>query len=409
MLHVSDRKLRILWVFRHRTARYEEVNALLQVGVEVIPIAGELEAFPNAIQLKEEQDPWYPQWRTTCTINEQDVNILREFDYFHDQNNLPQKIISLLNRWIDIIIVGTFSRLAYTFIRSFKGTVVLRPYGGYPYTASLGPWFIRNPELNRLAASDRYVWCPALPYLGLIEDSRLTRNELFWPATVTKARLGHEWKAERSDTVVCEVISLIQRYRNKVHQQFMDNYGNLPLRIYGQNPKNGVRGNQSEIVGTLSDYDYYAGIASCRLMIYEGLGSKYHLHYHVIEALLMRVPVLFFYNSVLAHIALYLGMSLEELRNTGMCKNADEARIRASDFLRDPELAVLLSEAQEPIRKYFYPENWHTVMSGFIENVKRKESYRHQHFDLDGYNLSYSDWLKKKANIFVASIRAYME
>lgn len=108
-------------------------------------------------------------------------------------------------------------------------------------------------------------------------------------------------------------------------------------------------------------------------------------------------------------MALYLGMSLEELRNTGMCKNAEEARIRASNILRDPELAVLLSEAQEPIRKYFCPENWRTVISGFIENVKRKESYFDQHSELDGYKLSYSDLLKKRANIFVAGIRAYME
>jgi len=408
MLHVFDRKPRILWVFRHRTARYEEVNALQQAGAEVIPIAGELEAFPNAVQLNEGSDPWYPKWRHACTIADQDLRAIREFDYFQDQDSIPGNIISALNRWIDIIIVGTLSRLTLTFIRSFRGTVVLRPYGGYPYTAALGPWPIRNRALNRFAASDRYIWCPSLPYLGIVEDPRLTRNELFWGPTVTKARLGHSWKAERSDAVACEVISLIQRYRGKTYQQFMNNYGDLPLRIYGQNPRNGELGDQLEIVGTLSDNDYYEGLASCRLMIYEGLASKYHLHYHPLEALMMGVPVLFFRNSGLAHMALYSGMSLVELRAAGMCETVSEARAVASHLLQDPEAAALMSALQEPIRSIFRPEDWQTVISGLIEKVSRKQAYMEFHFEPDTNKSPYRR-LVQTAKDFVIGMRAYMD
>ena len=39
--------LRILWLFRHRTARFEEVNAMLRAGAEVIPIGGLFEDLPE--------------------------------------------------------------------------------------------------------------------------------------------------------------------------------------------------------------------------------------------------------------------------------------------------------------------------------------------------------------------------
>ena len=42
--------LRILWLFRHRTARFEEVNAMLRAGAEVIPIGGIFEDLPNAVE-----------------------------------------------------------------------------------------------------------------------------------------------------------------------------------------------------------------------------------------------------------------------------------------------------------------------------------------------------------------------
>jgi hypothetical protein len=375
------RPFRILWLFRHRTARHEEAGALVRTGAEVIPIAGVLDAFPNAVELPERDDPWYPTWRNACTVPEADLRKIREHDYYRDPDRLPDELVEALNRSVQMIVVGTFPRIALALLRRFRGTVVLRPYGGYPYTRSLGILPTRNAALDLFARSERYVWCPILPYQSLVEDPRLTRNELYWPAAVSSERLGAAWARERSEPVACEVISLIDRYRSEVFARFASRYGDLDIRVFGQNPKRGARGDDPRIVGTLPDAAYYAGIASCRVMIYEGLATKYHLHYHALEALMMGVPVLFFRHSAISQTALFEGVDPGVLRRAGMCESVSEMRERAAALLADAAAAVALSEAQELIRDLYRPARSDDVARALVERVSRREGYLREHAD----------------------------
>ena len=353
---------------------------MLRAGAEVVPIAGELEEFPNAVRVREEDDPLYPHWRSSCTIPDDALMALRKHDYNASPNGLTPAIVSLLKRWIDIVWVGTFTPVAVDLLRHFQGGVVLRTYGGYPYTGSLGPWPMREEALRLLSSSDGYVFCPALPYQGLVEDSRLTRGETYWPACVSASRLGHVWKAEASEPVACETISLIERYRRQVYEQYVSHFGDLPLRIFGQNPVGGPDGDQ-RIVGTMSDDAYNKAIASCRVMLYAGLGTKYHLHYHVLEALIMRVPVVFFETSALAHIAMFSGLAREELRASGMCSSIAEARDVTARLLQSPQAAIGLSERQGAIRSIFEPSAWDGVVANLIACFERRSKYKRQFAD----------------------------
>jgi hypothetical protein len=371
---------RVLWICKHRIARFEEVNALLRAGAEVVPITGELDEFPNAVRLPEEDDPLYPDWRSFCTIPNEVLAVLRAYDYNAASDSLTPALVSLLDRWIDVVWVGTFTPVAVSLLRRLQGGVVLRTYGGYPYTGSLGPWPVREEALRLLSSSDGYVFCPALPYQGLVEDSRLTRGETYWPACVTASRLGHVWKGESSEPFACETISLIERYRRQVYEQYVSDFGDLPLRIFGQNPVGGSHGDR-RIVGTLADDAYNEAIASCRVVVYAGLGTKYHLHYHVLEALVMRVPVIFFETSALAHISLFSGLAREELRASGMCSSVMEARDLATRLLQSPREASVLSERQGAIRSIFEPSAWDGVVANLIARFQQRANYRERYAD----------------------------
>jgi SAM-dependent methyltransferase len=376
----TPRRKRILWVCRHRIARFEEVGALLRSGAEVIPVAGELQEFPNAVQIKEEEDPLYPRWRPSCSIPSEVVQALREYDYFRTPNQPDREIVRLLDRFIDIVWVGTFSPVAVGLLRAYRGTVVLRTYGGYPYTAALGPWPMREPALQLLASSDRFVFCPSLPYQGLVEDPRLAKGETYWPACVTASRLGHVWAGRESEPFACETISLIERYRRQVYERYVANFGALPLRIFGQNAVGGPS-HDPRVIGTLPDDAYNQAIASCRLMLYAGLGTKYHLHYHVLEAMAMGVPVVFFDTSALAHVCLFAGLPRRELRALGMCASVAEARALSTRLLQSPEAASELSARQDSIRSIFQPAAWDGVVANLVGQIGQRARYRSQYAD----------------------------
>lgn len=375
----ASNRVRILWLFQHRTARHEEVGALLREGFEVIPISGESRDFPNPVSLPEEADPWSRPWRGSCSVQAEDLRLLRDFDYGAPRP-LPGPIVDALNRSVDAVLVGTFSPVAYRVLRSgFRGVVVLRPYGGYPYSGALGWWLPREVRLRWLAACDRYYWCPAIPYQSLIEDPRLTRGETFWAPTVSEERLGATWSSSRSEPAICEVISLISVYRRDEYARFLQRYGALPLRIFGQNPRGGHSGNDARIVGTLPDAEYYSGIASCRAMLYAGLGSKYHLHYHAIEALAMGVPLVFFGDSALAHTARYFGAGEERLRAMGMVTTPEEATALARGLLDDPGRAAELSERQRELRELYAPARWDRVIGDLLRSAVALRRYRDVH------------------------------
>jgi hypothetical protein len=224
------------------------------------------------------------------------------------------------------------------------------------------------------------VFCPALPYQGLVEDPRLSRSETYWPACVTASRLGHRWLGAASEAYACETISLIERYRRPVYEQYIGNFGVLPLRILGQNEVGGPE-HDPRVVGTLADDAYYQAIASSRLMLYAGLGTKYHLHYHALEALAMGVPLVFFDSSALAHICLFAGHDRRGLRDLGMCGSVAEARDLAAHLLASPEAACELSARQVAISTIFEPSAWDAVVGHLVNKIGQRERYRKRYVD----------------------------
>jgi hypothetical protein len=374
------RPFRILWICSHRTHRYEEVSLFLRAGAEIVPIKAPNHEFPNAIDPDEETDPLYPNWRRFNSIPEPELTRIRAIDYYKQYADLSAVDKDLLNKWIDMVIVASYTKILVSFLDWFTGFLMLRAFGGYPYSGVLQPEtrFGRR-TLNKIAETDRYFWSPNIPYLSAIEDGRITRSEIIIPVTVSRDRYSSEWAARDSDHHICEVISLIERYRAPVYADYVQAYGQLPLKIFGLNPKSGSLANDSRVVGTLSDEQYYPQITRCRAMLYEGLNSPYHIHYHALETLMMKVPLIFFSGGSIAHIARYYGESDEHLREAGMCSSRDEAIRLADACINDLEFALQLSERQEFLRKCFAPEKAEHAVADFVQNVKLKRNYFREH------------------------------
>jgi hypothetical protein len=370
------RPLRILWICSHRTHRIEEVEALLKTGAEVIPIATPNLEFPNAIDPEEESDPSYPAWRPRCTIPAPDLERLRSLRFYDEPLNLTEDDRGRINKWIDVVLVASFTRIVANLLDWYKGAIIFRVFGGYPYSRVMKPWTpAGHRTLNRIAHSDRYYWCPILPYLGMMEDPRLTRNEVIVPAFVSKPRLRHEWAGASSSPFVSDVISMIDRYRMREYRAYVAAFGDLGVKIFGQNDKSGELGRDDRVVGTLTDDAYYAQLASSRAMIYVGLGTTVHLHYHPLEAMAMKVPVIFLRNGAIAHHSRYYGQTEDELKAMGMCADEKEAHDLARRCLDDAGVAQQLSTAQDALRNHFSPARAQQTWATLVEHLTLKRNY----------------------------------
>ncbi len=375
---IAGEPFRILWICSHRTHRYEELSLFLRAGAEIVPIITSNDEYPNAVELTEESDPLNPGWRELNTIPTEILHRLRSINYY--ERAVAEEDQRLINKWIDLVIIASYTKILVSFLSWFDGFLMLRAFGGYPYSAILRPHTREGKRnLERIAQTDRYFWSPNIPYLSATEDPRITRNAVIIPAAVSSERYPCEWFGLDSDTYIAEVISLIARDRLDTYNSFLNSYKELPLRIFGQNTKGGPDGSDPRIVGTLTDEEYYQQLARCRAMLYEGLSSPYHIHYHALEALAMKIPVIFFSNASIAHFARYYGATEEYLRDAGMCDSPDKALQRAKDCLRDPGAAVELSQKQGDLRDCFSPSKAQAAVKDLIYSLKLKRNYFRNH------------------------------
>ncbi len=357
----------------------------LHAGAEIVPIETSNDEYPNAVELTEDSDPLNPRWRAANTIPNEILHRVRSINYY--ERAVAEEDQGLINKWIDLVIIASYTKILVSFLSWFNGFVMLRAFGGYPYSGILRPHTRKgNRNLDRIAQNDRYLWSPNIPYLSATEDPRITRNEVIIPAAVSSGRYPCEWFERDSLPYIGEVISLIARDRLDTYNSFLKSYKELPLRIFGQNPKGGSHGSDSRIVGTLTDKEYYPQLARCRAMLYQGLSSPYHIHYHALEALAMKIPVIFFSDASIAHFARYYGETEEYLRDAGMCDSRDQAMQLAKECLRDPGVAVKLSQKQSDLRECFSPRKAEAAVRDLVCSLRLKRNYfRHHHHRFAGH------------------------
>ncbi len=374
------RTIRILWICAHRTHRYEEVSMFLKAGAEVVPVKTQVFEYPNAVEEEEGLDNLYPNWRQSNTIPDEVLTHIREINYFADYARLTDKEKKIINEWIDVVIVASFSEIAASFLDWFSGYVILRAFGGYAYSGVFKPMTVKGHRLlNKISRSANYYWSPNIPYLTELEDPRITRNEMIIPPCVSPDRFSEKWVALESKPYICEVISLIEKHRWSAYQDYKTTFAELPLKILGQNDKSGALADDPIVVGTLSDKDYYSYLVTSRAMVYLGLRSKYHIHYHVLEALMIGLPVIFFSDGSVANIARFYGISNDYLTQSGMSETNIDAINISKKCLADINFAIELSEKQEALRELFSPTKAYRQIEEMVSNVRYKVNFKEQY------------------------------
>ncbi|MGG4395760.1 hypothetical protein ABEX25_15780 [Paenibacillus thiaminolyticus] len=339
-------KPRMLWVCPHTVLRYEEIPLFIDAGAEIIPSLGKdrfsLEFDP---QYDNELDSMYPDWRQNCTMPTHVVEKIRRIDLLSPS----AADAAFFNQWIDAVYVASFPDWLERILHWFHGAVIYRTFGDIERYTDIA---IRSGiDLNVIGESDNYAWAPILKCLSDGEDARLIRNTCYLPAFVSKSRLPLEWEGSRSERKISTLISYIHKspfYATRF-TWFDQAFYEIDYIVLGRNEKSSPLCQHPNILGNVSFDELLHRLCRSRLFCYGGAMIPTHLHFTPLEAMVMKVPMLFLESGGLAREALENGVDEALLRTVGMCKDYDEMAARAKACLDDISFLQQLSQLQQEI------------------------------------------------------------
>lgn len=360
----KNREKRILWAFYHKTNRNEELPLWIEAGYEVVPIKmpEHLRSYQGT-DYDDESDSQYPQWRASCSLDPRVADYLRDLNLIKADPQYSGVVSSadmdLLNNHFGYIYIPASVPMALNLLSAgFRGIVLNRYFGHYQQNVTLTSMSQRS-EYEALRFFPNYIWSPALSTISDIESTAIAKPDatlMISSLYRSRERLGGVvWEGMKSEPIVGTSISLLHSELNHYYRNFVNFFGHLPYRIFGKNRRDEIKAAgifDSQVVGALdSEQDVYKGMCRLRVYIEPGM-NKRHCHYTPIEALLLRVPVLFHAESGFAH-GLRDRLSNEELTKCGMFQTWEELAVEAEKCLKDAAYAADLSGRQRGLESAF--------------------------------------------------------
>lgn len=347
---------RILWLCTHRTQWREELPLLLDAGFEVVPARhGHPQAAPQG---ERPEDPYYLQtWRDSCTLAPDLIERLRDVSWFE---RVPADVVPLACEAFDGIFVTSFAATLLSVARWFPGHIFFRVFGHgglVNYSAFLGPRGLDELQKATAYREGRYHWCPILPTLSYVEEQPLLRGEVLLEPFVSAERVPYRWDPDRARPYTALVLSKAGEvlYYTMLYKQLTgafrrDPGSPLALRILGQNKPAGGTLGDPEILGTMDDEPYFQAIARSSAFFYQG-DSLCHLHWSVLEALAMGVPVVMLQSGYLAWALRGVNGPGVAARAQGIVEGLEEARDLLAACHKDATVGQAIVERQAPLAR----------------------------------------------------------
>lgn len=337
----------MLWCSSHKTLAAEEIPLFMEAGFRVVPLMTDFWTFKYAPELDSQN---CGDWKKTIDLPPDIIRRLQAIKFYENEgrNAFCPKELQLLKDHVDVVYVSVLPNLAIRLAQHFPGTVVFRPFGHGSLNTYSRIAQNLGADLAGLSKSHNYIWAPILTSLQAPEDPRICVNAQHLGAFVSPARLGHtRWSSQESEPYVVETIPRIEKqtYYSDIYNRYVQDHGQLPIKILGGNSPRGGAFKDPRIVGYLDDAGYHRTATRARVSIYHGR-SHYHLHYHPIEFMALGIPVLYHRDSALASEGAHFGLSEAELIAAGMYDSVEQANEMAKAALADPRVAASWSKRQ---------------------------------------------------------------
>ncbi|WP_413294141.1 hypothetical protein ACLSU7_03365 [Bdellovibrio sp. HCB185ZH] len=354
----ENRNKRILWAFPHKTNRFEEFPNWISAGFEIVPLRmPSHQGRYQGASYDNPSDPFYPDWKTSCTLPQDVLNVLTSITLSQSDDRqsgkLTKKEIEWLNNHFGYIYTPYPLSIAVNLLsQGYKGIILNRYFGHYAPGTSLAR-ISKYVPFGIFKLFNNYIWMPAMSKLTSHESSLIAKKNAtcFVPYLYRSSDYFNDiqWQGKNTHPVVAAVMSSIYPELTHYYENFVKYFGQFPYKIYGKNfsenlKKGGIE--DSNIVGMLEkESSVYEEMSKSRVYVEVGL-VNHHSHYTPVEALLIGVPVVFWEGC---------GFATEMLENAdrkfllerGMCETWEQMVCLTEKCMDDVEFAIALSQKQK--------------------------------------------------------------
>jgi len=367
--------LRLHWNYPHLVARFQEVQLMLESGIEVVCALDEL---PNAEKdpaYHDEINPLYPRWRESLALASSVVERLRRFSPYRDRGKPPEDVQRLVNETVDLIYVGGEPKVVEGLGSWFTGSILYRVMGFPNFVGQTAVYRQLNEIVQAPSFRSRFILSPG--YAGLAPNrlGALTARTATINGWVDRARAPHTWLAEESASHVTTAISYIH-FHSYFQAQFREvgaAFSSYPLRVLGKNDAAALPFKDERIAGFLPFSQLYTEIAQSRAFVDAGSYPN-HLIWPPVEAAVMGVPVLFVRTSGLVDPLRAGGYSLADMRGMGMFDSFADIQNFLLQHSRDIPLLreIAIRQKRALVDHVFGRENARrAVLKGLVEQEER--------------------------------------
>tara|TARA_B100000212_G_scaffold331709_1_gene299227 strand:+ start:112 stop:1722 length:1611 start_codon:yes stop_codon:yes gene_type:complete len=301
-------KLRLLYVYAHRTSRYQEVNALLSAGLEVIPIKSLCwhQCGNNGIvydtDYDNSSDPLYPNWEKYCTLPTNISHTLRATSLLDDEISPDFK--RLINKYIDAIywLANPVDEVV-KIKKWFKGKMLLRLFGYNDNHHSLTKQILdAGHKVSDIFDEKTYYLPSATPLV--LEDKKILKRMMMFHINVDPIRLNYQWLGDSSLKRVSMCIPYTNEsdYLREIKKEFISKIKHQTVLLGKGSDKNDKSNLENvDVPGYISTNKFYQIISNSRCFIETGINNPFHTRFTAIEASLIGLPVLMLDSCGIAH------------------------------------------------------------------------------------------------------------
>ncbi|ABO51632.1 glycosyl transferase, group 1 [Desulforamulus reducens MI-1] len=357
---IGEKKIRVMWLLNHTSARKFEVQMLKKIGINEIFLPKIFPKDPNfrsaSIDYSEDEN---------LTIPKEDLTVLNNADWYSDPGPEAWEIA---NKYFDIIFFILWNpEVVCGIVKHFRGSVLLRAYGMPKETSYSSLLDMITPYKGRAyikALGDRFWFAEAYRHLHCNEHEYIGTQNVYLPLGLHNASINDNWQGnDRKVLFICPDIGCNPYYR-KIYVDFLREFKGFPYSIGGAQP---IRTNDPNVSGFLPIDMHEERMRQMRVMFYHSTEPN-HIHYHPFEAIRAGMPLVFMAGGMLDRLG---GKNLP-----GRCKTIAEARRKIKKILNDDwSLIEEIRNSQTCLLEPMRPENcegaWQEGFSRILEGLER--------------------------------------
>lgn len=275
-----------------------------------------------------------------------DKKVLKKLNSIDFYDSISLSDFNLLDQYFDVAILSIYKeKQFFDFLKFFHGITIYNAFGvqnllTYTKIFSSNNKFCNLYELKKFI--NKFWFGYGYERIPEIECDLLKNNSIYLPVPFKDDENKNKWiGTERKLLFVAPKINS-SVYYNRIYNEFIDNFGDFPYLILGQQF---VDVDNKNVMGYLQDEEYKKAFRNCSVMFYHSTELR-HLHYHPIEAISIGMPVVYMRNSLLDYIG---GKD-----SLGRCKNIKEAKRKIKRILTgDKKYAEKIACSERKILNYF--------------------------------------------------------